>query len=106
MCRFCSHEARAAAQPDHHQCRRDRAQGEMLHEYRKPQNSVPATGVRRNPICRRFFSGAALGAKFEVVVRVASAIEVTLRHHRVAFRAIMFVNHRRLRLKSARRYCG
>ena len=71
-----------------------RAQGEMLHEYRKPQNSVPVTGMRRNPICRRFFSGSALGAKFEVVVRVASAIEVTLRHHRVAFPAKMFVNHR------------
>jgi hypothetical protein len=72
-----------------------------MHEYRKPQNSVPATSVRRNPIRRRFFSGSALGAKFEVVVRVASAIEVTLRRHRVAFSAKMFVNHRRLRSKSA-----
>jgi hypothetical protein len=69
----------------------------MLHEYRKPQNSVLATGVRINPICRRFFSGSALGAKFEVVVRVASAIEVTLRHHRVAFQAKMFVSHHRFR---------
>jgi hypothetical protein len=70
-------------------------------QYRKPQNSVPATSVRRNPICRRFFSHSALGAKFEVVVRVVSAIKVTLRHHRVAFPAKMFVNHRRLKSKSA-----
>src|SRR5437016_449444 len=47
-----------------------------------------------NPICRRFLSGSALGAKFEVVVRVVSALEVTLRHHRVAFRAKMFVRDR------------
>jgi len=64
-------------------------------EYQKPKNSVPATGVRRNPICRRFFSGSALGAKFEVVVGVVSAIEVTLRQNRVAFLAKMFVSHRR-----------
>ena len=29
------------------------------------------------------------------MVRVVSAIEVTLRHHRVAFQAKMFVGHRR-----------
>jgi hypothetical protein len=62
--------------------------------------SVAAGAVRRcthkfNPICRRFLSGSALGAKFEVVVRVVSALEVTLRHHRVAFQAKMFVSHRR-----------
>jgi hypothetical protein len=55
---------------------------------------VPATGVRINPICRRFLPGSALGAKFEVVVRGAFAIEVTLRHHRVAFQAKMFMSHR------------
>jgi len=67
----------------------------MRSNERTPQNSVPATGVRINPIRRRFLPGSALGAKFEVVVRVAFAIEVTLRHHRVAFQAKMFVSHRR-----------
>jgi hypothetical protein len=62
--------------------------------------SVATEAVRRcthkfNPICRRFLSGTALGAKFEVVVRVVSAIEVTLRHHRVAFQAEMFMRQRR-----------
>ena len=66
----------------------------MRSNKRTPQNSVPATGVRINPIRRRFFPGSALGAKFEVVVRVVSALEVTLRHHRVAFRAKMFVSDR------------
>ena len=61
---------------------------------RTPQNSVPATGVRINPICRRLLPGSALGAKFEVVVGVVSAVEVTLRHHRAAFHAKMFVSHR------------
>jgi hypothetical protein len=69
--------------------------GEMLYEYRKPKNLVPAASVRRNPICRSFFSGSAVGAMSEVVVRIASAIEVTLRHHCAAFLAKMFVSHRR-----------
>jgi hypothetical protein len=61
---------------------------------------VAAESVRRcthkfNPICRRFLSGSALGAKFEVVVCVVSTIEVSLRHHRVAFQTKMFVSHRR-----------
>ena len=59
------------------------------------KNSVPGTGMRINPICRRFLPGSAVGAKFEVVVRVSFAIEVTLRHHRVAFQAKVFVSHRR-----------
>jgi hypothetical protein len=61
---------------------------------------VTAESVRRythkfNPIRRRFLSGSALGAKFEVVVRVVSAIEITFRHHRIAFQTKMFVSHRR-----------
>ena len=31
----------------------------------------------------------------EVVVRIVSAIEVTLSHHRIAFLAKLFVSHRR-----------